>query len=101
MKGKILAVIIIVAIAAFVANSALVIDKGTEGKYTGVVAFDAHASSGSDWAQISSEITGKAEDINAVNLKELGAGKAVKVPGNCQRIFIKGRRKAQDYGRNS
>ena len=81
MKGKILFVIIVIALAAFVANSALVIDKGTEGKYTGVVAFDAHASSGSDWAKISSEITSKAEDINAVNLKELGAGKAIKFKG--------------------
>ncbi len=95
MKGKILAVIIIVAIAAFVANSALVIDKGTEGKYTGVVAFDAHASSGSDWAKISSEITGKAEDINAVNLKELGAGKAVKFRGTVSEFSSKagGKRK--------
>lgn len=95
MKGKILAVIIIAAIAAFVANSALVIDKGTEGKYTGVVAFDAHASSGSDWAKISSEITGKAEDINAVNLKELGAGKAVKFRGTVSEFSSKagGKRK--------
>lgn len=81
MKGKILAVIIVIALAVFVANSALVIEKGTEGKYTGVVAFDANASSGSDWAQISSEIISKAEDINAVNLKELGAGKAIKFKG--------------------
>ena len=81
MKGKILALIIIADIIAFVANSALVIDKGTEGKYTGVVAFDANASSGSDWSKISSEITGKAEDVNAVNLKELGAGKAIKFKG--------------------
>ena len=95
MKGKILAVIIIAAIAAFVANSALVIDKGTEGKYTGVVAFDAHASSGSDWAKISSEITGKAEDINAVNLKELGAGKAIKFRGTVSEFSSKagGKRK--------
>ena len=89
MKGKILAVIIAVAIVAFVANSALVIDKGTEGKYTGVVAFDAAASSGSDWSKISAEITGKAEDINAVNLKELGAGKAIKFRGTVSEFSSK------------
>ncbi len=81
MKGKILAVIIVIALAVFVAKSALVIEKGTEGKYTGVVAFDANASSGSDWSKISSEIISKAEEINAVNLKELGAGKAIKFKG--------------------
>ncbi len=88
MKGKILALIIIAAIIAFVANSALVIDKGTEGKYTGVVAFDANASSGSDWSKISSEITGKAEDVNAVNLKELGAGKAIKFKGTVSNLSL-------------
>lgn len=81
MKGKIIAVIIFIALAAFVANSAKVIDKGTEGQYTGVVAFDAGASSESDWEKISAEITAKAQDINALNLSELGTGKAVKFRG--------------------
>ena len=76
MKAKIFALIIIIALAAFVANSAKVIDKGTEGQYTGVVAFDAAASSGSDWAKISQEITANAIDLNA-----LGAGKAIKING--------------------
>ena len=49
MKGKIIAVIIAIALVVFVASSAKVIDKGTEGQYTGVVAFDAGASSQSDW----------------------------------------------------
>ncbi len=81
MKGKIIAVIIAIALIAFVANSAKVIDKGTEGQYTGVVAFDAGASSESDWEKISAEIAAKAQDINALNLSELGAGKAVKLHG--------------------
>ncbi len=81
MKGKIIGVIIIIALAVFVAKSAMVIDKGTEGQYTGVVAFDAHASSGSDWGKISSEIASKAADINAVDLKDLGNGKALKIKG--------------------
>ena len=81
MKGKILAVIIIIALAVFVAKSALVIDKGTEGQYTGVVAFDANASSGSDWAKISDEITSNAVELNNLDLHELGNGKSVKFKG--------------------
>ena len=81
MKGKIIAVIIAIALIAFVANSAKVIDKGTEGQYTGVVAFDAGASSQSDWEKISSQITGSAQEINSLNLNDLGAGKAVKFRG--------------------
>ena len=59
MKGKIIFVVFIVILAVFLSKSALVIDKGTEGQYTGVVAFDAQASSGSDWEKIVTEITGK------------------------------------------
>ena len=96
MKAKILGVIILIALAVFVANSALVIDKGTEGQYTGVVAFDANASSGSDWAKISQEITAKAEDVNAINLAELGAGKAIKIRGTVSEFSSKagGKRKS-------
>ena len=81
LKGKIIAIIIAIALVAFVANSAKVIDKGTEGQYTGVVAFDAGASSESDWAKISSEIAGNAQELSALNLSELGTGKAVKLHG--------------------
>ena len=42
-----------------------IIDKGTEGEYTGEVAFDAAADSSSDWEQVVAEIT-----ENAVDLKE-------------------------------
>ena len=37
-----------------------IIDKGTEGEYTGEVAFDAAADSSSDWEQVVTEITEKA-----------------------------------------
>jgi len=37
-----------------------IIDKGTEGEYTGEVAFDAAADSSSDWEQVVAEITEKA-----------------------------------------
>lgn len=89
MKGKIIAVIIAIALIAFVANSAKVIDKGTEGQYTGVVAFDAGASSESDWEKISAEITAKAQDISALNLSELGAGKALKLHGTVSEFTSK------------
>ena len=78
MKGKIILIIILAAIVAFVSNQVLIIDKGTESQYTGVVAFDASAHSGSDWEQISTEIISKAQDINTVDLEALGSGKSVK-----------------------
>ena len=89
MKGKIFAVIIIIALAAFVANSALVIDKGTEGQYTGVKAFDAGESSQSDWQKIESEITSNAQDITALDLSSLGDGKAVKFRGTVSEFTSK------------
>ena len=96
LKAKIFAVIIIIALAAFVANSAKVIDKGTEGQYTGVKAFDASESSGSDWAKISEEITNNAAEINAIDLNSLGAGKAIKIRGTVSEFSSKagGKRKS-------
>ena len=52
-----------------------IIDKGTEGEYTGEVAFDAAADSSSDWAQVVSEITEKAKDLSEL-LGGDGVGKA-------------------------
>ncbi len=89
MKGKIIFVVILVAIVAFVSNQVLIIDKGTEGQYTGVVAFDASAHSGSDWEKISAEIISNAVDINAINLSELGAGKAIKFKGTVNEFTSK------------
>ena len=66
MKKKIILIVVAVALVVFLACSAKVIDKGTEGQYTGVVAFDAGASSSGDWDQIVSEITDKAEEITAL-----------------------------------
>lgn len=96
MKAKIFAVIIIIALCAFVASSAKVIDKGTEGQYTGVKAFDASESSGSDWGKISQEITANAAEINALDLNSLGAGKAIKIHGTVSEFTSKagGKRKS-------
>ena len=81
MKKKIIWIILAVVLVVFLALSAKVIDKGTEGQYTGEVAFDASASSGDDWSAVLGEITGKAEDIAAVDLGALGDGKAVTLKG--------------------
>lgn len=43
-----------------------VIDKGTEGQYTGQVAFDAAADSSGDWGAISEEIIGKAAELGSL-----------------------------------
>ena len=49
MKKKIIWIALAVVLVVFLALSAKVIDKGTEGQYTGVTAFDAGASSSDDW----------------------------------------------------
>ena len=89
MKKKIILIAVAVALVVFLACSAKIIDKGTEGQYTGVVAFDAGASSSGDWDQIVSEINGKAEEITAVDLKSLGDGKAVKLKGKVSEYVSK------------
>ena len=80
-KSKIILIVVCVALVVFLAMSAKVIDKGTEGQYTGEVAFDASASSGDDWDAVLAEITGKAEDIASVDLSALGDGKAITMKG--------------------
>ena len=81
MNKKIIWIILAVVLVVFLALSAKVIDKGTEGQYTGEVAFDASASSGDDWSEVLGEITGKAEDIASVDLAALGDGRAVTLKG--------------------
>ncbi len=81
MKKKIVWIVLAVALAVFFILSAKVIDKGTEDQYTGVVAFDAGASSSGDWGDVVAEITEKAEDAVSLDPKSLGDGKAVKLTG--------------------
>ena len=81
MKTKIALIVVCVALVAFLAMSAKVIDKGTEGQYTGEVAFDASASSSGDWDSVVSEITQNAQDIATMDLAALGDGKAVSLKG--------------------
>lgn len=89
MKKKIILIAVALAVVVFLVCSAKVIDKGTEDQYTGVVAFDAGASSSGDWEQIVAEIQGKAEDITAVDLKSLGDGKAVTLKGTVSEYVSK------------
>lgn len=81
MKKKIIWIVLAVGLVVFLVLSAKVIDKGTEGQYTGVVAFDAGASSSGDWDGVVAEILEKAEDAAAIDLKALGEGKAVRLTG--------------------
>ena len=88
-KKKIILIAVAVVLVVFLALSAKVIDKGTEGQYTGVVAFDADASSSGDWETIVSEISDNAEDITTLDLSALGDGKAVKLTGTVSEYVSK------------
>ena len=89
MKKKILWIAAAVVLVVFLVLSAKVIDQGTEGQYTGVVAFDAGASSSGDWEGIVTEITEKAEDAASLDLKAVGDGKAVKLTGTVSEYVSK------------
>lgn len=78
-KKGIIWIVLAVVLVAFLALNMKVIDKGTEGQYTGEVAFDASASSSGDWDAILNEITGSAQELSALDLSDLGDGKAVKL----------------------
>ena len=89
MKKNIIWILCVVVLFVFLALNAKVIDKGTEGQYTGVVAFDASSSSSDDWTSILGEITANAVDIKEVDLKNLGAGKAVRLTGTVSQFVSK------------
>lgn len=80
-KTKIILIALVAVLVVFLALSAKVIDKGTEGQYTGAVEFDASASSSGDWDAVLNEITANARDIAEVDLSALGDGTAVSVRG--------------------
>ncbi len=82
-----------VALLVFFILSAKVIDSGTEGQYTGVVAFDAGASSSGDWEHIVAEITEKAEDAATLDVATVGNGKAVRLTGTVSEFVSKGKGK--------
>lgn len=83
MKKQIILVAVLAAAALSVSGCVKVIDKGTEGQYTGEVAFDAAADSSGDWEQISGEITDNAKDIADV-LSGDGIGDVAAVSGTAE-----------------
>ena len=89
MKKKIIWIALAVVLVVFLAVSAKVIDKGTEGQYTGVTAFDAGASSSDDWDGVVAEVMEKAEDAASLDPKSLGDGKAVKMTGTVSEYVSK------------
>ena len=89
MKKKILWIIPVIVLVVFLGMSAKVIDKGTEGLYTGEVTFNADASSSDDWGAIVSEITQKAEDAATADLSNTGDGVAVALQGTIEEFISK------------
>jgi len=87
---------LILAVAAITLSLSLtgcvkVIDKGTEGQYTGEVAFDASANSSDDWSQISAEIEENASDLSEVLSGEgIGTAAAVSGTGEVTEFISKG-----------
>lgn len=82
MRKNIIWIALAVVVIVFLAFNMKIIDKGTEGQYTGVVAFDASASSSSDWDSVVAEITQKAVDITSLeslSKDALGLGTAVRI----------------------
>ena len=83
MKKQIILAAALAAAALTMTGCVKVIDKGTEGQYTGEVAFDAAADSSGDWEQISGEITDNAKDIADV-LSGDGIGDVAAVSGTAE-----------------
>ncbi len=73
---KVLSLLLAGVLVSFTCTGCVkIIDKGTEGQYTGEVQFDASADSSSDWEQVVSEITENAKDLSEL-LGGDGVGKA-------------------------
>ena len=67
MMKKSLSLMIAALLAAVSLSGCVkIIDKGTEGQYTGQVEFDAAADSSNDWTAIAEEISQKAEDLGGL-----------------------------------
>ena len=63
MKKRLVSLITAACLMMTLNGCVKIIEKGTEGEYTGEVAFDAAADSSSDWGQISKEIEEKAAEL--------------------------------------
>ena len=91
MKKRLVSVITAACIAFTLTGCVKVIEKGTEGQYTGEVAFDAAADSSSDWGQISTEIEEKASELSELMASGIGStAAAVKGSGTIAEYIEKG-----------
>ena len=88
-KKTIICIALAVVLVVFLVMSAKVIDKGTEGQYTGEVVFDANASSSGDWESVVSEIAGKAQDIAMLDAAAIGPDTAVSIKGTVSEYVSK------------
>ncbi len=66
MKNKLMLILTGVLLTFCLTGCVKVIDKGTEGQYTGEHAFDAASDSGSDWDKVTAEISGQAKELSEV-----------------------------------
>ena len=64
MKRKLLLMLAGIMTALCVTGCVKIIDKGTEGKYTGETEFDAASNSGGDWEKVVAEISETAVDLS-------------------------------------
>ena len=91
MKRRLVSLMTAACLALTLTGCVKVIEKGTEGQYTGEVEFDAAADSSSDWGQISTEISDKAKEISEVMSAGIGSSTvAVKGTGTVKEYIEKG-----------
>ena len=92
MRKRLVCVLGAVCLAFSLTGCVKIIDKGSEGQYTGEIAFDASADSSSDWTKIAEEITAKAVDLSEVmNGDGIGSETtAVKATGMVKELITKG-----------
>lgn len=89
MKKKLLLMLAGVMTALCVTGCVKVIDKGTEGQYTGETEFDAASNSGGDWEKVVAEITENAVELSEQAGKGLDKATAVSVSGEVKEFESK------------
>lgn len=90
IKKNIAFIALLALMAGLMSGCVTVIDRGTEAQYTGVVEFDAAADSSSDWAQVVSEISGKAQALDAaIDAGIADTGTAVTATGTVTEFISK------------
>lgn len=73
MKKRLALLMVTALLLSGLCGCVKVIDKGTEGQYTGEVTFDASSNSSADWEMIVEEINANAQDIASADVAEATA----------------------------